>query len=363
MLRIFRKMRWRYASDNQPASPADRFFKYLRYAIGEILLIVIGIIVALQLQNWNETRKQNQRFKIVLEQIYNAINDDVETFQSRTRMMNNQARYLDSLLVDPEYIEKERLPHFLYWIANINLVDFNSETSHHLSKLEYNPESKEQSELARLITLYVDKNSTHRESLSNELAITDNSLWRILKENAIPYPGHMTEVVINEFMHVETDYYTDEELNRVYALLFDPVFRSELKSFFNARHSAGLDENFMYEEAVSIRDLIKNYYPEIKVIYRDVGVIGTALDGYQNTKSRTMIQTDIENNIWETELELKAGTVKFRCRNSWSQNWGGDSFPEGTAQWFGRDIEVEPGHYHITLDLNNYTYSFTKILD
>jgi hypothetical protein len=192
MLRIFRKMRWRYASDNQPASPADRFFKYLRYAIGEILLIVIGIIVALQLQNWNETRKQNQRFKIVLEQIYNAINDDVETFQSRTRMMNNQARYLDSLLVDPEYIEKERLPHFLYWIANINLVDFNSETSHHLSKLEYNPESKEQSELARLITLYVDKNSTHRESLSNELAITDNSLWRILKENAIPYPGHMT---------------------------------------------------------------------------------------------------------------------------------------------------------------------------
>jgi hypothetical protein len=31
--------------------------KYLKYAIGEIILVVIGILIALQINNWNELRK------------------------------------------------------------------------------------------------------------------------------------------------------------------------------------------------------------------------------------------------------------------------------------------------------------------
>ena len=31
--------------------------KYLKYAIGEIVLVVIGILIALQINNWNEERK------------------------------------------------------------------------------------------------------------------------------------------------------------------------------------------------------------------------------------------------------------------------------------------------------------------
>ena len=34
--------------------------KYLKYAIGEIALVVIGILIALQINNWNETQKQNR---------------------------------------------------------------------------------------------------------------------------------------------------------------------------------------------------------------------------------------------------------------------------------------------------------------
>ena len=32
--------------------------KYFKYAIGEIILVVIGILIALQINNWNETRKE-----------------------------------------------------------------------------------------------------------------------------------------------------------------------------------------------------------------------------------------------------------------------------------------------------------------
>ena len=50
MIGFFRKIRKKLADDNKP-------LKYMRYAIGEILLVVIGILIALQINNWNEEKK------------------------------------------------------------------------------------------------------------------------------------------------------------------------------------------------------------------------------------------------------------------------------------------------------------------
>jgi len=52
MINFFRKIRKQLADDNMP-------LKYFRYAIGEILLVVIGILIALSINNWNQSRKQN----------------------------------------------------------------------------------------------------------------------------------------------------------------------------------------------------------------------------------------------------------------------------------------------------------------
>ena len=51
MLRFFSKIRYQFAAENKAA-------KYFRYAIGEILLVVIGILIALQVNNWNQNRKE-----------------------------------------------------------------------------------------------------------------------------------------------------------------------------------------------------------------------------------------------------------------------------------------------------------------
>ena len=50
MIPFFRKIRKKMADDNRP-------LKYARYAIGEIVLVVIGILIALQINNWNEVKK------------------------------------------------------------------------------------------------------------------------------------------------------------------------------------------------------------------------------------------------------------------------------------------------------------------
>ena len=51
MIHLFRIMRQRLLSEN-------KFSKYLMYAIGEIVLVVIGILIALQINNANELRKE-----------------------------------------------------------------------------------------------------------------------------------------------------------------------------------------------------------------------------------------------------------------------------------------------------------------
>ena len=58
MIKIFRRIRQRLLTENKLA-------KYLLYAIGEIILVVIGILIALQINNWNEARKTES-----LEQAY-----------------------------------------------------------------------------------------------------------------------------------------------------------------------------------------------------------------------------------------------------------------------------------------------------
>lgn len=52
MIKFFKHIRQKLLSEN-------KFSKYLIYAIGEIFLVVLGILIALQINNWNEQRKQN----------------------------------------------------------------------------------------------------------------------------------------------------------------------------------------------------------------------------------------------------------------------------------------------------------------
>jgi hypothetical protein len=67
MIKFFRKIRQNLLMENKTG-------KYFKYAIGEIILVVIGILIALQINNWNENRKQ----QIKLQQIYHEILADLK---------------------------------------------------------------------------------------------------------------------------------------------------------------------------------------------------------------------------------------------------------------------------------------------
>ena len=55
--------------------------KYLLYAIGEIALVVVGILIALQINNWNEFRQTKESTKTYLQGIIEDFNDDLATLE------------------------------------------------------------------------------------------------------------------------------------------------------------------------------------------------------------------------------------------------------------------------------------------
>jgi|GEM_PF-739798 hypothetical protein len=69
MIKFFRKIRQNIINDQSMSKTGNRTSKYLLYAIGEIILVVIGILIALQVNEWNIDRNKKKAEHIVLVQI------------------------------------------------------------------------------------------------------------------------------------------------------------------------------------------------------------------------------------------------------------------------------------------------------
>ena len=71
MIKFFRKIRQNLLMENKTGT-------YFKYAIGEIVLVVIGILIALSINNWNEGRKNDIAEKEFIKGIHNDLTQDKE---------------------------------------------------------------------------------------------------------------------------------------------------------------------------------------------------------------------------------------------------------------------------------------------
>ena len=95
MIKFFRKIRQNLLSDGRTG-------KYLKYAVGEIVLVVIGILIALQINNWNEHRKLKLKdLQLCKELLNDAIADSV-FFESRRLGLNELKSTVNNILEKPE---------------------------------------------------------------------------------------------------------------------------------------------------------------------------------------------------------------------------------------------------------------------
>jgi hypothetical protein len=86
MINFFRRIRRKLADDNPTSAKASagmKTGKYLSYAIGEIILVVIGILIALQINNWNELRKTHLQDLEFLNNLKVELSVDISALTAR----------------------------------------------------------------------------------------------------------------------------------------------------------------------------------------------------------------------------------------------------------------------------------------
>jgi len=111
MIKFFRKIRQQLLSEN-------KFSKYLLYAVGEIILVVIGILIALSINNWNE----NNKIKI-------------KEIKSLTELRKDLVQNLNDITVNISALQgcKKSNEVILYHIEN--KLNYNDSLDYHFSAL------------------------------------------------------------------------------------------------------------------------------------------------------------------------------------------------------------------------------------
>jgi hypothetical protein len=91
MIKFFRKIRQKLLSEN-------KFSKYLIYAIGEIILVVIGILIALQVNNLNQEKKSSEQIDLLLNNLVEEVKQDIETLKTSAKLNEFQSNSLAQIL-------------------------------------------------------------------------------------------------------------------------------------------------------------------------------------------------------------------------------------------------------------------------
>jgi hypothetical protein len=113
MIKFFRKIRQKTLTEN-------KFGKYLTYAIGEIILVVIGILIALQINNWNQQRALKNESNQVLYNLQNEIKKSENEMHKATQYIKNivdkRRNYLNNTKVNiPDSMKIKEISNMVFF--------------------------------------------------------------------------------------------------------------------------------------------------------------------------------------------------------------------------------------------------------
>lgn len=111
MIKFFRKIRENLLSEGKTG-------KYFKYAIGEIVLVVIGILIAIQINDWNENRKINKeetRFLTQLKEEFTINKENLTKINdNNTKILEALQKVLDEMPIDVKTVDLDTLSKNLY---------------------------------------------------------------------------------------------------------------------------------------------------------------------------------------------------------------------------------------------------------
>ncbi|TYA54314.1 DUF6090 family protein [Formosa maritima] len=270
MIKFFRHIRQNLIMGNKTG-------KYLKYAIGEIVLVVIGILIALSINNWNEERKASDYNLVLLKQVqkelaFNINKSDslIEFYRKKDTLIYN---VLTKKVTFDDYKNNRRYSNLIFGTQEVNLANDDYinlvDNQNHLNQ-------DQNSLILKLKELY----RTHKNEVDNADKITlANFLERVDKRKLNPW-------LYNYMILRET---TDD---MVLYLLNDPYYLNDVVTYQNMF----LGDHFGYtlkfrNEAIAIYSELSNYLG----IQKDTSIVKNVKD-YEHYLG-TYVREDTENKF------------------------------------------------------------------
>lgn len=174
MIKFFRNIRQNLLNEGKTT-------KYFKYAIGEIVLVVIGILIALSINNWNESRQQ----KKVLNNIYGIVAEDLKKDSSEVEMVLNfmldRKKVFEKILNDSLNLKDiEENASILSILTDVRVLNIEKRGYNLLRNFEDNMVSKNDSLAFRIINFYASSIffSEKVENIIIDDLIKTNDLWK-----------------------------------------------------------------------------------------------------------------------------------------------------------------------------------------
>jgi len=249
MINFFRKTRKKLADDNKP-------LKYARYAIGEIILVMIGILLALQVNNWNENANEQHKIKEYAVSLIQDLENDIDMVGKIHQQNEEIVDRIDSL---NKYSRNRKIEDF----SNLTMLYFTLNKPH--KPYEWNR-----------TTITELKNSGYLGLIKND------SLSKMISEyDAVTY--HLDDDFINDRIQFEkaTDL-SVSIVNHNYPNFLE--FRKKLLPINNVR-----DYNFFESEEYLVAKSIN-----LGLITNDINQINKMVNSYSVLLLYLRIRTDEE---------------------------------------------------------------------
>jgi len=125
MIRFLRKIRQTVIDDS-------KFGKYVLYALGEIILVVIGILIALQINNWNDNRKSRQKIDQILKKVREELVLNIENSDDVTRYYRFKEKSIGDVLQKKVTLEDYQNSGLVYLIWNNTTLDLSDDAAREL---------------------------------------------------------------------------------------------------------------------------------------------------------------------------------------------------------------------------------------
>ena len=131
MIKFFRKIRQKLLSENKVS-------KYFLYAIGEIFLVVIGILIALQINNWNQYKKQEKKKIEITKSLILELNDVLKYTQKQVKLLDNRISLFTKVIhewetLNPQTLSEFDLKRYNFGIHTATLIKYSPKTDYYNS--------------------------------------------------------------------------------------------------------------------------------------------------------------------------------------------------------------------------------------